>query len=124
LIYGNNKNASIVFGNGNYYQAKYEVWGTDGVISADRAYSLPPDFSTKINLQYNTENNWKGRRNDTFQIQPKDHFLEILDTFCMEITGTKNASYNFEEELLKQAKVMEAHRHSSNTGKQVFLSEL
>ena len=62
LIYGNNKNASIVFGNGNYYQAKYEVWGTDGVISADRAYSLPPDFSTKINLQYNTENNWKGRR--------------------------------------------------------------
>ena len=42
----------------------------------------------------------------------------------MEITGTKNALYNFEEELLKQAKVMEAHRHSSNTGKQVFLSEL
>ena len=94
------------------------------MISADRAYSLPPDFTTKINLQYNTENNWEGRRNDTFQIQPKDHFLEILDTFCMEITGTKNASYNFEEELLKQAKVMEAHRRSSDTGKQVFLSEL
>ena len=48
----------------------------------------------------------------------------MLDTFCMEITGTKNASFNFEEELLNQAKVMEAHRRSSDTGKRVHLEEL
>ena len=124
LIYENNKTASITFGNGNYYQAKYEVWGTNGIISADRAYSVPSDFTTKISLQYNTANNWESRRNDTFEIKPKDHFLEILDIFCMEITKTKNAPYNFEDELLKQAKVMQAHRRSSDTGKQIFLSEL
>ena len=52
LFYKNQKTATISYANGNYYQAKYEVWGTDGVISLDRAYSVPPDFTTKVTLQY------------------------------------------------------------------------
>jgi len=124
LIYKNQKSATITYGNGNYYQAKYEVWGSDGVISLDRAYSVPSDFTTKVNLQHNTENNWEGRRNEIFEIQPKDHFLELLDTFCMEITGSEKAPFNFEEELLNQAKVMEAHRQSAITAKMIWLSEL
>ena len=32
--------------------------------------------------------------------------------------------FNFEEELLNQAKVMEAHRRSSDTGKLIHLEEL
>ena len=124
LIYKNQKSATITYGNGNYYQAKYEVWGSDGVISLDRAYSVPSDFTTRVNLQHNTENNWEGRRNEIFEIQPKDHFLEILDTFCMEITGSEKAPFNFEEELLNQAKVMEAHRQSAITAKMIWLSEL
>ena len=106
LLYENDKTATITYSNGSYYQAKYEVWGTDGVISLDRAYSVPPDFSTKVTLQYNTENNWNGRRTEIFEIEPKDHFVEMLDTFCMEITGTKKAPFDFEQELLNQAKVM------------------
>jgi len=112
LIYRNGRTATITYSNGSYYQAKYEVWGTDGVISLDRAYSIPSDFTTKVILQYNTENNWEGRHTETFEIQPKDHFLEMLDTFCMEITGTKKALFDFEQELLNQAKVMNA-AHSS-----------
>ena len=107
LFYENGKTATITYSNGSYYQAKYEVWGTDGVISLDRAYSVPPDFTTKVTLQYNTENNWDGRRTEIFEIEPKDHFLEMLDTFCKEIMGTMKAPFNFEEELLNQAKVMQ-----------------
>ena len=124
LIYKNQKSATITYGNGNYYQAKYEVWGSDGVISLDRAYSVPSDFTTKVSLQHNTENNWEGRRNEIFEIKPKDHFLEILDTFCMEITESEKAPFNFEEELLNQAKVMEAHRQSAIKAKMIWLSEL
>ena len=124
LIYKNQKSATITYGNGNYYQAKYEVWGSDGVISLDRAYSVPSDFTTKVNLQHNTENNWEGRRNEIFEIQPKDHFLELLDTFCMEITGSEKAPFNFEEELLNQAKVMEAHRLSARTHNLEWLKEI
>ena len=31
MIYGNKKTASITYGNGNYYQSKYNVWGTEGI---------------------------------------------------------------------------------------------
>jgi len=124
LSYKNNKTASITYANGNYYQAKYEVWGSDGVISLDRAYSVPPDFIAKINLQYNIENNWQGRKNEIIKIPPTDHFLKMIDTFCMEITGKKKSPFNFEEELLNQAKVMAAHRLSNSTHKEVWLSEI
>ena len=112
LYYENGKTASISYINGSYYQAKYEVWGTEGVISLDRAYSVPPDFTTKVTLQHNTENNWNGRRTKIFEIEPKDHFLEMIDMFCLEITGTKSASFNFEQELLNQRKVLTAAVHS------------
>ena len=115
LVYENGKTATITYSNGSYYQAKYEVWGTDGVISLDRAYSVPPDFTTKVTLQYNTENNWDGRKNEIFEIEPKDHFLEMIDTFCMEITGTKKAPFDFEQELLNQARVMFAASHSGES---------
>jgi len=114
LVYENGKTATITYSNGSYYQAKYEVWGTDGVISLDRAYSVPSDFTTKVTLQYNTENNWDGRQNEIFEIEPKDHFLEMLDTFCMEITGTKKAPFNFEQELLNQARTMFAANSSAS----------
>ena len=107
LFYENDKTATISYINGSYYQAKYEVWGTDGVISLDRAYSVPSDFTTKVTLQYNAENNWDGRRTEIFEIEPKDHFLEMLDTFCMEITGTKKAPFDFEKDLLNQANLVE-----------------
>ena len=124
LSYKNNKTASITYANGNYYQAKYEVWGSDGVISLDRAYSVPPDFITKINLQYNIENNWQGRKNEIIEIPPTDHFVKMIDVFCMEIIGKKKSPFNFEEELLNQAKVMEAHRLSNSSHKEIWLSEI
>jgi NDP-hexose-3-ketoreductase len=124
LIYDNEKIATITYGNGNYYQAKYEVWGSDGIISLDRAYSVPPDFTTKVNLQYNIENNWDGRRNKIFEINPTDHFLEMIDAFCMEINGEKKATFNFEQELLNQSKIMTAHYNSCSSKKMVWLDEV
>ena len=123
LVYENGKTATITYSNGSYYQARYEVWGTDGVISLDRAYSVPPDFTTKVTLQYNTKNNWDGRKNEIFEIEPKDHFLEMLDAFCMEISGTKKSPFDFEQELLNQAKAMFAASASADGSKKVFWYE-
>jgi len=124
LTYKNNKTANVTYANGNYYQAKYEVWGSDGIISLDRAYSVPSNFITKINLQYNIENSWNGRKNKIIEIPATDHFLKMIDVFCMEITGERKSSFNFEEELLNQAKVMTAHRLSNFSHKEVWLSEI
>ena len=124
LVYKNNKTANLNYANGNYYQAKYEIWGSDGIISLDRAYSVPSNFITKINLQYNVENSWDGRKNKIIEIPAVDHFLKMIDTFCMEIAGEKKSPFNFEEELLNQAKVMTAHRLSNFSHKEVWLSEI
>ena len=124
MLYGDGKMASITYGNGNYYQAKYNIWGSDGIISLERAYSLPPDFKTNVNIQYSTDHNWSSRKEETFEISPKDHFLEMIDVFCSEISGSKNSSINFENDLLNQAKTMEAHRMSANEKRLVSLDEI
>jgi predicted dehydrogenase len=124
LTYKNNKTANVTYANGNYYQAKYEVWGTQGIISLDRAYSVPPDFITKINLQHSTENSWDGRKNEIIEIPVADHFVKMIDAFCMEIAGKKKSPFNFEKELLDQAKVMEAHRLSNLIHKEKFLEDI
>jgi predicted dehydrogenase len=124
ITYKNNKTANTTYANGNYYQAKYEVWGSQGMISLDRAYSVPPDFITKINLQYSIESNWDSRKNEIIKIPATDHFVKMIDTFCMEITGKEKASFNFEKELLNQAKVMEAHRLSNLTHKEKYLDDI
>jgi len=124
LTYKNNKTASINYANGNYYQAKYEVWGSKGIISLDRAYSVPSDFITKINLQYNIENSWEGRKNEIIKVEHADHFLKMIDAFCMEINRNSELSFNFEKELLNQAKVMEAHRLSNLSHKEKYLKDI
>ena len=61
--------------------------------------------------------------NEIFEIEPKDHFLEMLDAFCMEIRGTKKAPFDFEQELLNQARAMFAASSSANGTKGVFWFE-
>ena len=124
LRYKNDKVATLTYGNGNFYQANYEVWGNGGFISLDRAYSVPPDFITKVNLQYTVENNWNGRRNEVFEIEPEDHFLKMINEFCMDILGERKSSFNFDDELLSQAKVVQAHRISNKTKKEEWVSDI
>ena len=48
----------------------------------------------------------------------------MTDAFCLEISSNKKSLFNFEEELVNQAKVMEAHRISSNENRFVSLNEI
>jgi hypothetical protein len=114
----------MTYGNGSFYQAKYQVWGTKGIISLERAYSVPPDFKTNVDIEYNDKNDWASIKNETFDINPANHFSIMINTFCQEITGDKKSSFNFEEELKNQAKVMEAHRVSSEEKRFVSLDEI
>jgi len=124
LIFEKDKTASIVYGNGNYYQAGYSVWGSQGILSLDRAYSVPPDFSPMIKLKYSSDFTWEGRKNEIFKIEPANHFLIMLDTFCLDIANKTKSPFNFEEDILNQARVMDAHRISSSEKRFVYLDEL
>ena len=124
MTFEDGKTASITYGNGNYYQAEYTIWGTDGIISLDRAFSVPPDFKTVINIQKSEDKNWNSRKNEKIEIPEFDHFKKLIDSFCLEIQGEQKMQYNFEEDLLNQAKVLEAHRISNNKRRFITLDEI
>ena len=124
LTFKNEKIATITYGNGMYYQSKYNIWGTDGIIDLERAYSVPTDFETNLKIQYSKSDDWKSKKNENFKINPMDQFLEMIDDFCLEICNQKKSLFNFEEDLKNQAKVMEAHRIASNKKKIIFLDDI
>ena len=47
----------------------------------------------------------------------------MLNVFCMEVTGTKKAPFDFEQELLNQARAMFAASSSANEIKKAFWFE-
>ena len=100
----------------NYYQANYKIWGKEGVIQTNRAYAVPPDFETKINLQKNNEE-------QEIKIRPEDHFKIMIDVFSKEILENSSEK-DFEKKLLNQAKLMEALRKSNQSKKTIFLDEI
>ena len=81
MTYDNEKIASMTYSNGNFYQAKYHVWGTKGTISLKRAYSLPADFKTSVDIQYNDTTDWASTENETFEINPTNHFSIMIKAF-------------------------------------------
>ena len=124
MTYNDEKMASITYCNGSFYQAKYQVLGTKGIISLKRAYSVPADFKTNVDIQYNDKNDWASTENKTFEINPENHFSIMINTFCQEITGDKRAPFNFEEDMKNQARVIEAHNISSKEKRFVSLDEI
>ena len=70
--------AHVSFSFDNYYQCVYELWGTKGKITADRAFTAPPNFSPKILLE-------KQDNRQEFVIEPDNHFINILKEFHRSI---------------------------------------
>ncbi|NDF27846.1 MAG: gfo/Idh/MocA family oxidoreductase, partial [Nitrosopumilaceae archaeon] len=59
-----------------------------------------------------------------FKAGPTDHFIKMVDSFCKEISGIEKSSYNFEQDLLDQAKLMESLRLSNKSKKRMYLTDL
>ena len=116
IVYKNGKTASITYGNGNYYQSKYSVWGSKAKISTKRAYAVPQSYTTSVFLHKNDEIVEKT-------VKPTDQFGIMCDIFCNVITKKIINPYDFENDLLDQAKLMEAIRISDQENRIVLLSE-
>lgn len=102
-----NRYAQGVTGYDMFYQSTYDLWGSKGHLDLSRAYNIPPDMQAILNVKNNNIDN-------QILIKPVDHFQLMIDSFCNEINKPKSSWYNFEKDLLNQAKVMEACRISNN----------
>jgi len=117
LEYPNNKFAlaSSVFG--SYFQSTYSVLGTKACVRVARAYAVPKDRKTKIFLDADDEVREIG-------IEPADHFQIMLEDFFKEILRGAEGSKKYEDELLLQARVMEAAKLSDKEKRIVKISEI
>ena len=117
LKYPNEKTAFVSSGFNNYYQSKYSVWGSKARIYTKRAYAVPRDYKTSVYLDKN------DKISETI-IPPVDQFAIMFDIFCNVITNNIKNPYDFENDLLEQAKLMESIRISSHEKRLVPLSEI
>ncbi len=105
LQYTDHEYAHMEFGYGLYYQSVYSMWGEKGQLSLSRAYNIPETMSASLILE-TTENKKE------FTIESVNHFRLMFDAFSQEIMEITPSCFNFEDDLLKQALVMDAARQS------------
>jgi len=110
LKYSNSEFAQMVTGYGLSYQSSYSLWGTKGFLKLSRAYNIPGDMKPMILLNSNN-------KEKKISIKPRNHFKIMIESFSKEIKGEKICDFVFEDDLLKQAKVMDACRKSSKKNK-------
>jgi NDP-hexose-3-ketoreductase len=81
--------SQISFGFDHFYQCKLEVWGSKGIICANRIFTAPPGFKADIEIQ--TES---GTRIES--IPEANHFSEMLCYFHQLIVGEESKKYEYE----------------------------
>ena len=111
------KFSQSVVGYDLFYQSTYNLWGSKGFLSLTRAYNVPPDMHVSLDINSNN-------KNETISIEPADHFQIMIDSFCNELKNPKTSTYDFEEDLINQAKVMEAARVSNHEKRYVKINEI
>jgi len=116
LKYSNMKSAYLAVGYDLSYQSTYSLWGTKGILSMKRAYNIPPDMRAIITLT--------SKKTNRISIKPVNHFLLMLDYFSKVLTRKIKPNFNFEEDLLKQARIMEAARKSFQTKKIISINKI
>ena len=82
-----------------------------------RAYNVPPNIP--VNLEIQTDN-----LNEKISIDPVDHFELMINVFANELKTSNTSLFDFEKDLLNQAKVMEAARISEKEKRYVAINEI
>ena len=117
LGFSNGKSALISCAIGSYYQSTYGILGTKAHLKVARAYAVPSNMVTKIFLDINDET-------AEIAVEPADQFKLMIDDFCEEILKGDVGVKDYENDLLAQARILEAGRISAKEGRIVYLSEL
>ena len=122
LEFSKSKVGFLSFGFNNVYQNKYSLWGTKGKITVNRAYSIPPDMNPQVELLKNEDFQEKIISVD---IPAENHFELLFHDFCETVLKQDRTKMDkMYNQLLSQAKVLEAVRTSSRENRKVLLSEV
>ena len=91
--------ANVNYGFGLSYQNTYSIWGSEGRIKVNRAFTMPRDFTGEIILETSYD-----RR--VLYVEPADHFSLMLDSFAAKISGSENSGINEGNDILKRMRII------------------
>jgi len=111
------KNAYVEAGFDRNFKSNYEIWGSKGNIKLNHAFAVKNNFETEIEIM-------KDDKIEITKIKPVDQTALMLRIFFDEIMKKKKCDFNFEDDLLKQAKILEAVRLSNKHKKFIYLEEI
>ena len=94
LSTGNGIGASIAFGFDNYYQCRYEVWGSKGKIVAERAYTPGPGFRPIVRLEGDS-----GIQE--IEAPAEDHFIGALTEFHRMILAPDACERHYDDVVVQ-----------------------
>jgi NDP-hexose-3-ketoreductase len=98
--------AEVAFGFDNFYQCNYEIWGSKGKISANRAFTPGPDFKPKITLEQ------KGESFE-YEADAESQFVTILTEFARCVReNDREGKYG---EILNQARLLQELKDKSRS---------
>ncbi len=102
LIFPDQKVAHLTYGFSFDYQNNYELWGSEGAIFVNRAFSIPPQLLPNVSIMRNNQK-------EILNLPPCNHFIEIINDFTNAIIHKKNY-YNYYDKIEKQANAMKLVR--------------
>lgn len=114
LEFSDNKVAFFDFGFDNFYQNNYEIWGSEGLIKVNRAYSIGENFNPDIDYEYDD-------KKEKVYCEPVNQYTKTFDDFFLSILENKESDF---DEMIKIAKIMEACRISNREKKKINLNEI
>ncbi len=91
--------ASIAFGFDNIYQCRFEIWGSKGKITAEKAFTPSSTFSPQLLLEDNNGIH-------SINIEPDNHFINALCVFHKLFKNPLEQTDMFKQ-ILKQSKSLE-----------------
>lgn len=89
--------SQLTFGFDNFYQNNIEVWGTNGKIFINRAFTAGPSHIPCVKV-------YKSGKMTNYSLPSDNHFIKILDEFYNSILmGNYSKQY---DQILSQAKLL------------------
>jgi dTDP-3,4-didehydro-2,6-dideoxy-alpha-D-glucose 3-reductase len=89
--------AQIAFGFDNFYQCNYEIWGSKGKITAERAFTPNPNYNPRIIVE-------KQSIKSEYLMPADNHFVNIFKEFASCIINNEHVKHT--NTLLNQSRIL------------------
>jgi NDP-hexose-3-ketoreductase len=93
--------AQLSFGFDNHYQCNYEIWGSKGKLTAERAFTPKPDMKPSIILE-------TGMEKIRVETEADNHFVNIFTEFARSVRESDTEKHL--NDILKQSEILQAIR--------------